>query len=214
MSTEAINQEGVSREKARLNAMFHLLFAIVWPVFTLFRRMRVVGKENIPDGPAVICPNHSTWGDPFYVVFAFGWRYPIRAMAKIQIMRMPVVGWLLSKAGVFGVDRGAADMKAVKTAMKFLKDGDKLLMFPEGTRVQEGENVEAKTGAALFATRTSAPLLPVYIQRKKSFFQPNLVVIGEPYHPQYEGRKPTADELQAIAADLMERVRALGEGRR
>ncbi len=82
----------------------------------------------------------------------------MRAMAKIQIMQVPVIGFLLGKAGVFGVDRGHADMKAVKTALRFLKNGDKLLMFPEGTRVHEGEDVSAKTGAAMFATRTGAPL--------------------------------------------------------
>ena len=199
-------------EKRRTDAMFHFLYAVIWPFFNLFRPVRAVGRENIPDGPAVICPNHTTIGDPFYVVFAFGWKYPMRAMAKIQIMRVPFIGWLLGKAGVFGVDRGHADMKAVKTALKCLKDGEKLLMFPEGTRVHEGENVEAKTGAALFATRTGTPLLPVYIPPKKRLFRPHTVVIGKPYYPTFAGRKPTAEEMQTIVADLMDRVRALGEG--
>ena len=212
MSTELAAQEESRREDRRRDAWFHFLYAVIWPFFNLFRPLRVVGRENIPDGAAVLCPNHTTLGDPFYVVFAFGRKYPMRAMAKIQIMRVPVIGWILGKAGVFGVDRGHADMKAVKTALKFLKDGNKLLMFPEGTRVHEGEDVAAKTGAAMFATRTGAPLLPIYIQRKKKLFARNVVVIGQPYHPQYAGRKPTPDELDAIAGDLMDRVRKLGEG--
>ena len=207
-----MNSEEIEHTRAGLNRMYHLLYAIIWPFFNLVRPLRVVGREHIPDGPVVICPNHTTAGDPFYVVFAFGQRYPLRAMAKVQIMRVPLIGWLLSKAGVFGVDRGAADMHAVKTALKFLKWGDKLLMFPEGTRVHEGEHVEAKTGAALFATRAGVPLLPVYIQSKKKLFRRNTVVIGEPYMPSYEGRKPTAEELQTIAHDLMDRVHRLGEG--
>ncbi|MCF2596416.1 lysophospholipid acyltransferase family protein [Pseudoflavonifractor phocaeensis] len=212
MSTELAAQEESRREDRRRDAWFHFLYAVIWPFFNLFRPLRVVGRENIPDGAAVLCPNHTTLGDPFYVVFAFGRKYPMRAMAKIQIMRVPVIGWILGKAGVFGVDRGRADMKAVKTALKFLKDGNKLLMFPEGTRVHEGEDVAAKTGAAMFATRTGAPLLPIYIQRKKKLFARNVVVIGQPYHPEYAGRKPTPDELDAIAGDLMDRVRKLGEG--
>lgn len=136
----------------------------------------------------------------------------MRAMAKIQIMRVPFIGWILSKAGVFGVDRGHADMKAVKTALKFLKDGNKLLMFPEGTRVHQGEDVEAKTGAAMFAARTGVPLLPVYIQPEKKLFRRNDVVIGEPFRPQFAGRKPTADELDAITHELMDRIHKLGEG--
>lgn len=192
-----------------MDGWFHLLYAVIWPFFNLFRPVRAIGRENIPDGPAVICPNHTTIGDPFYVVFAFGRRYPMRAMAKIQIMRVPFIGWILGKAGVFGVDRGRADMKAVKTALKFLKDGNKLLMFPEGTRVHEGEDVSAKTGAAMFAARTGAPLLPVYIQPKKKLFRRNRVVVGRPYYPQFAGRKPTADELDAITRELMTKVHEL-----
>lgn len=213
MSTELAAQEESRREDRRTDAWFHFLYAVLWPILNFIHPVHAIGRENIPDGPAVICPNHSTIGDPFYVVFAFGRKYPMRAMAKIQIMRVPFVGWILGKAGVFGVDRGHADMKAVKTALKCLKDGNKLLMFPEGTRVHDGEDVTAKTGAAMFATRTGAPLLPVYIQRKKKVFGRNVVVIGQPYHPEYAGRKPTPDELDAIVGDLMDRVHKLGEGR-
>lgn len=196
-----------------MDAWFHFLYAVIWPFFHLFRPLRVMGRENIPQGAAVICPNHTTIGDPFYVVFAFGHRYPMRAMAKIQIMRVPFIGWILGKAGVFGVDRGHADMKAVKTSLKFLREGNKLLMFPEGTRVHQGEDVSAKTGAAMFACRTGVPLLPVYIQPQKRLFARNLVVIGKPYYPQFSGRKPTADELDAITDRLMDQVHALGEVR-
>ena len=210
--TKAQPKESPQRRKRRMDWFFHLLYCVVWPYFRLIHPVRAVGRENIPEGPAVICPNHTTAGDPFYVVFAFGFRWPMRAMAKMEIMRMPFIGWILSKAGVFGVNRDNTDLKAVKTAMKFLKEGDKLLMFPEGTRVHEGEDIQAKAGAALFATRAGAPLLPVYIQSKKKLFRRNTVVIGEPYYPKYEGRKPSAEELQVMAQELMDRVQALGEG--
>lgn len=209
---KAAPKESPEQRKRRMDWFFHVLYIIIRPYFWLIHPVRAIGRENIPEGPAVICPNHSTAGDPFYVVFAFGYRWPMRAMAKVEIMRVPFIGWILSKAGVFGVDRGTTDVKAVRTAMKFLKEGDKLLMFPEGTRVRGNEDVEAKVGAALFATRTGVPLLPVYIQRKKRRFRRNTVVIGEPYYPEYEGRKPSEEELQVMARELMGRVKALGEG--
>ena len=56
------------------------------------------------------------------------------------------------------------------------------------------------------------PLVPVYIQRRKRRFRRNTVVIVKPYSPKYEGRKPTAEELQVMAQELMDRVQALGEG--
>ena len=210
MSTEQTSLEKNQEDRSR-DAWFHFLYDLIWPFFNLIRPLRVIGRENIPEGPVVICPNHTTIGDPFYVVYAFGRHYPVRAMAKIQIMRVPVIGWFLSKAGVFGVDRGHADLKAVKTALKFLKDGNKLLLFPEGTRVKEGETGEAHTGAAMFATRTGVPIVPIYISPKKRLFRKTDVIFGQPYHPEFEGRKPTPEDYQRIADDLMMRIRALGE---
>ncbi len=194
-----------------MDQVYHLLYAIIFPFFQLFHPVRAIGRENIPEGAAIVCPNHTAMSDPFFAVFAFQRKYPLRTMAKAELMKVPFIGWILGKAGVFGVDRGNADVGAIKKAMKFLKEGNKLMMFPEGTRVEEGENVEAKTGAAMLATRLNVPIIPVYIPAKKRWFRPTTVVIGEPYHPKTAGKRATPEEYHAIAEDLMERVRRLGE---
>ena len=129
-------------------------------------------------------------------------------------MKWPVVGWLLKKAGIIGIKRGKADVTAVKESMRVLRNGEKLLLFPEGTRVKEGEVSEAHTGAAMFATRTGAPILPIYIQPKKRLFRRTTVVFGQPYQPEFEGRKPTPEDYQRIADDIMRRIRELGGDRR
>ena len=189
---------------------YRFLYLVVWPFFNLFHPVRTVGREHIPEGAAVICPNHTALSDPFFVAFAFQKKNPLRVMAKIQLMRVPVIGWLLGKAGIFGVDRGHADMHAAKTALRCLKEGHKLLIFPAGTRVEEGENVDAKAGAAMFATRTGVPIVPMYIPAQKHWFRPTTVVIGEPYYPQIQGRRATAEENQEIAREIMRRIHALG----
>ena len=130
-------------------------------------------------------------------------------MAKAELIRVPVIGWRLSKAGVFGVDRGKADVGAIKQAMKFLKGGEKVLLFPEGTRIKDGGAGEAKTGAAMLAVRCGVPILPVYISEKKKWFGRTPVIIGEPYYPVTAGRRATTEEYHAIADDMMARVRAL-----
>ena len=196
-----------------MDSFYRLVYYVVWPFFRSAHPMRVEGRENIPEGPAIVCPNHTTISDPIFAAYAFQTKHIMRVMAKAEAMRWPVLGWLLAKAGVFGVNRGAPDITAVKTALRYLKEGRKLLMFPEGTRVGEGEDVEAKTGAAMFAVRTGAPIIPVYIQAKKRWFRPNIVVIGQPYHPQVADRKGSSEEYRQIADDLMRRIRALGEGR-
>jgi len=101
---------------------------------------------------------------------------------------------------------------AVKEAMRVLRNGERLMMFPEGTRVKEGDVSQIHTGAALFATRTNVPLLPVYISPKKRLFHKTLVVFGTPYYPTFAGKKSTSEDNQRIAEDLMARIRALGEG--
>ncbi len=195
-----------------MNRMYAFIYPFIWLFMKIFHPWKTIGIEHFPEGAALICGNHTTIGDPIYVVCALGAKRQIHAMAKDEIFHWPVIGWILKKAGIFGVKRGTADVAAVKEALRILKNDERLLMFPEGTRVREGETSEARAGAALFATRTGAPLVPVYIQKKKRLFRKTTVVFGEPYHPQFEGRKPSPAALQEIADELMNRIRALGEG--
>jgi len=194
-----------------MNKLYAVLYPLVWLFMKLFHPWRVRGREHIPEGGALLCGNHTTLGDPVYVVCAIGHRPQLRVLAKEEIRRIPLIGWLLGKAGIIYVDRGKADVGAIKAGMKALKGGDKLLLFPEGTRVKEGETAEVHTGAAMFATRTGVPVLPVYIAPKKRWFRRTDVIFGEPYTPEFEGRRPTPEDYERIAADIMERIRRLGE---
>lgn len=192
-----------------MNKVYAVLYPFVWIYMKLLHPWKAVGLEHIPEGAALLCGNHSTLGDPLYVVFCLGWRRQVRVMAKEELMNIPVLGWILRAVGVFGVQRGKADVGALKEAMRILRGGERLLLFPQGTRVKEGETSEARTGAAMFATRTGAPIVPIYIQPKKRRFRKTTVVFGEAYHPEFEGRKPTPEDYQRIANDLMERIQAL-----
>ncbi len=193
-----------------MNKVYAVLFPLVWIFMRIFHPWKAVGRENVPDGNAVLCGNHTTLGDPVYVVCALGWRCQTHVMAKEEIIKWPVIGWLLKKAGIIGIKRGKADVSAVKESVRVLKKGEKLLLFPEGTRVKEGEVSEAHTGAAMFATRTDSPIVPIYIQPKKKLFRRTTVIFGQPYHPEFEGRKPTPEDYQRIADDMMVRIRNLG----
>lgn len=189
---------------------YTFLYYLIFPFFNLPHPSKAIGKENLPEGGALICANHTKASDPLFIVFAFGLKNRVCAMAKAEVMRVPVVGWLLGKAGVFGIERGKADIGAIKTAMKKLRAGEKMIMFPEGTRVaEEAEDHEAKTGVAMLALRTGVPIVPIYIPGEKKWFRPTPVVIGEPYYPQTAGKRATPEEYRAIADDLMKRIFAL-----
>ena len=96
------------------------------------------------------------------------------------------------------------------TALGVLREGDKLLIFPEGTRVREGDVSHPHVGAVTFACRTDAPIVPVFLTRKKRFWAPLTLVFGEAYHPQFEGRRPSSDELEHLTQEMMDKCYALG----
>lgn len=170
----------------------------------------ILGRENLPKGAAVLCCNHSAFSDPIWVI-VFG-KCPTlpRSMAKKELLEKPVLGWLYRKLGAFPVDRGHADIGAIKTAMQTLKNDNKVLIFPEGTRVRKGKSSEPHSGALLIATRMKVPVVPVYLSTKKHFWQSVTLRYGEPYEPVYEGAKPTQEELERLTAELMEKIYAMG----
>ena len=116
--------------------------AVFWPIRILMGFahpiVHVRGLENIPDGPAVICCNHSSFSDAIWVIVCSHQKRIFRTMAKKELFSHRVLGWFITKLGAFPVDREANDIHAVKTALGVLREGDKLLIFPEGTRVREG----------------------------------------------------------------------------
>lgn len=192
-----------------MNKMYSFLYPILRVFLKIFHPWEYSGAENFPEGGAVICGNHTALGDPIYVVCSLKRTQQTHVMAKAEIMKWPVVGFILKKAGVFGVRRGKSDVTAIKEAMRVLRNGEKVLLFPEGTRVKEGQSVEAHTGAAMLATRTGVPILPVYISPRKKREKVR-VVFGETYMPEFEGRKATPEDLHRISEDLMARIRVLG----
>ena len=178
-----------------------IIFALKHPV------LRIHGKENIPQEPAILCCNHSAFSDPIWVVFAAHPKRIFRIMAKKELFDIPVLGWLITKVGAFPVDRQISDINAVKTAMQILKSGDKLLIFPEGT-TKHKEGDPAKLGAARIALKTKAPILPVYISENKKFRSKVYVIFGEPFTPE---PTRTREGYQALAEDIMKRIYALKE---
>lgn len=190
------------------------VYLVFYPLVRLFMRVfhpwDAVGLENLPEGGVLLCGNHTTLGDPVYVAAAMGHRRQVHVLAKDELMRLPVLGYILRKGGMIGIKRGKSDVAAIKECIKVLKRQEPLLIFPEGTRVKEGQSVEAHSGAAMLATRTGVPLLPVYIQPKKRWFRKTRVIFGKPYQPEYEGKRPSPEDYERIAADLMERIRKLG----
>ena len=194
-----------------MNFFYRIIYFIGKPFFCLLFPFRVLGAESIPAGGAVLCANHVSAVDPLMVAAALPRRACPRFMGKAELFEKPFAAWFLRKAGVFPVQRGRADLSAMKTALKCLQSGEKLVIFPEGTRVEEAGDASAKTGAVMLASRTGVPIVPVYCGEKRKFLRRTTIVFGTPYQPQFAGRRPTAEEQHRCAEELLEKIYRLKE---
>ena len=190
-------------------AVFHPKFQkiaipVVHAAFKLFFGFKVDGKENIPEGPCVIAPNHVQASDPCFVAAVLGTQTPLRAMGKKEVFEIPFLGRLITWLGAFPVDRSTADLNAVRTALRAVQNGNRLLIFPQGTR--GGKENAAKNGAAMLAVKTKAPIVPVYIPPNKKFRSRPTIVIGKPYLPEQ------TRDYEKVSQDLMQRVYELERG--
>jgi len=130
--------------------------------FTLFFHIRAWGTENVPRrGGVLLTPNHASYLDPPVV----GTPLPrqICFMARSTLFTAPLLGRLIPRLHAFPVERDAADLRAIRTAVSVLAEGNGLVLFPEGTRSPDGRLGEFKPGFALVAAKARVPVVPVAV---------------------------------------------------
>ena len=196
-----------------------LHFARGWSRTILFFsgvRVSVLHRERLPAGRGVVVvSNHESYADILVLLSSLPMQ--VRLMAKRSIFRVPVLGWSIAAAGFVPVDRGVRSRGAatVEAALKLLKSGRSLVLFPEETRARQEELLPFKPGAALLGLRSGFPLLPVAISgtrrvlpRDSLVASPGLVVlaIGEPIS--VAGRSARErDELTREVREAIARLR-------
>lgn len=195
-----------------MNKFYKFIYGILWVLAKLLYPWREKGNEKIPEtGGAVVCANHTSFLDPILLMLAATGKRQFHIMAKAELFKIPVLGWILKGMGVIPVKRGMSDVSAIKEGLRVLKSGELLLIFPEGTRVRPGKQAHAHPGAIVLAGRAGVPVQPVYIGAHKRIFRKTDVVFGEPYELNFKGRKPTHDESAQLKEELMKRIFELGE---
>lgn len=200
-----------------LNRVYSAAYHILGVIVRIWHPTTVEGLENLPEGGrTLLCANHASDWDPVLLALALPVNYRMHTMAKEELFQNPLLGWLIRKAGGFPVSRGANDIKSVRTAIQVLKDGDNLLIFPEGTVIYDGIGyvdglpAHAHSGIAMIGVRTGAAMVPVFLDGAKKPFQKTRIIFGKPYQPVYSGRHGTAEEMQKIADEILEEAYALG----
>lgn len=173
-------------------------------------RMKIVGKENIPkQGQVIICGNHRSFLDPPLIEVTCG-RY-VRFLAKEELTENKFLAFLGYIFDAILVKRDSKEIKALKESMQTLKNGDCLAIFPEGTRngIEKGEKV--KDGAAFFAVRSGAPVIPCGIKGGTKENKKVTITYGKPLDfSVYKGSK-NKEVLDKITQEIMENILVLAK---
>lgn len=167
--------------------MFRSLFRFLIDIFvsSIFN-IKIYGIENIPDnGGCVLCANHINNFDP--IILSVKVKREIHFLAKKELFSSIFLSWTLRAFGAIPVDRNKNDLQAYKSAVKTLKDKKILGIFIQGTRIKMAENENmnlegVKNGAAMFALKTSSPVIPVAIHANYKLFSLAKIIIGRPIY--------------------------------
>lgn len=147
--------------------LYSLIAALSWPILKTIFRLRASGLGNIPsDGGFVLAANHWSNFDPWPLGVPLFPRRFLRFMAKSELFWFPL-GAIANAGGAFPVRRGERDEAAIETAVELCRDGNAVVMFPEGTRRRKGlrkkHEARWRTGAARIALEAGVPLVPAGI---------------------------------------------------
>lgn len=193
-----------------------------WIGYRVFRELshglhdfRIIGAERLRfSGPALLACNHVSFLDPPYIGQAFD--EPIHYFARKTLFDHPLAGWLLRRWQAIPIDREKPDASSLKATIRLLREGKKVLIFPEGTRSPDDTLQPAEAGVGLFIAKSAAPVLPMRIfgtheayPRGAKTLHPARVtlVVGEPWQPDLSAATLNGRDLyQSLADEVMRRI--------
>jgi 1-acyl-sn-glycerol-3-phosphate acyltransferase len=151
-----------AREECVSRPLYAFVRLLAMVLLRLWFRVRITGADHVPaEGAAIIAPNHKNFLDAFFV--GLGVNRHVRYMAKVELFKGPLA-WLFLRLGAFPVRRGEADAEALETSRAILAAGGLVVVFPEGTRVEEPDALGSPHhGAGRLALETGAPIIPAAI---------------------------------------------------
>ena len=195
-SKKAYSITVIANKKGRhIIGFINFLRVLVLPTFYLLRPYRYYGNRKVKDGACVYVSNHYGLMDPAYVA-STTWE-GVHFVGKKEIFETPVLGAIARTAKAISVSRDGKDARGLLDCFKCLKNGEKICVYPEGTRNKtDAEMLPFHHGAAMMAIRCKAPIVPIVIYSKPKYFRRTDILIGEPLElTQYYDRKLSEEEM-------------------
>ena len=187
---------------------------LVLPIYKFVFKGQLIGRENIPQNDSfIMVSNHGSLLDPPLLGHALGRN--ISFMAKAELFKIPVLGFIIKACGAYPVKRGIADKNTIKIACKKLSNDNCIGIFIDGTRQKNGRVNKPKQGAALLAFKNQKLLLPVAIVNSHRlvrykffipFFSKILIKVGKPVQPP---KNSSRDDLNSVTMILKDNINNL-----
>lgn len=215
----------ISRQRVKDKSRYQN-YKLRWPARGLLSSLRFgmwlwldlekQGWENIPrTGPVIMMINHIAFLDP--VILTGMLPRPLVSMAKVEAYEDKILGPLLHAFDSIPVNRGAADLQALRRILDALEAGLAVLIAPEGHRSESGGLGEAHEGIAFVAYRAKVPIVPVGISGTPAFKHnywkmkktPVTYRFGQPFYLDSGGERVTADILKQMTDEAMYQLAAL-----
>ncbi len=187
----------------------------------IYHRLEVRGLENIPrSGGCVIAANHGSFLDPPLVACRGYLRRKIHFLARESLFDSKLGNWYLRKVGVMPMSRDRGDVGALRTAVKLLKSGSCVCLFPEGTRTRDGKLQTAKGGIGFLVNKAGVPVVPAYLDgtfraypRHARWIRPVKIrlTFGTPIsHEEIQATAGDGGNYEQVAALIMQRIADAG----
>ena len=186
----------------------------VLPIYKFVFKGHLLGGENIPQKDAfIMVSNHGSLLDPPLLGHALGRN--ISFMAKAELFKIPILGFVIKACGAYPVKRGIADKNTIKIACKKLSNDNCIGIFIDGTRQKNGRVNKPKQGAALLAFKNQKLLLPVAIVNSHRlikfkfcipFFSKIVIKVGKPVQPPESASR---DDLNYVTKHLQDKINYL-----
>ncbi len=187
--------------------LLNFLRVLFYPIHFLVYPYKFYGPSKAGPGACILMGNHYCIWDVFYPARTT-WE-GVHFMMKASLFDVPVIGAWARRLGAIGAMRDGSDMRTVIDAMKVLKNGEKLNIFPEGTRNKtEGDGfLPFHGGAAFLAIKTKTPVIPFVICNRPKVWHCTHVVFGEPMElTEYYDKKLTPEDYAEADEKLKERL--------
>lgn len=158
---------------------------------------KIIGKNKVADGSCILVANHYRMWDIVHV--AYTTKEKVHFIAKKELYDNKFIAGLCKTIQAIPVARNGQDTKAIVTALKYLKNGEKIAIFPEGTRNRtDADLLPLKGGAAILAIKAKVPIYPVMALHRQRFWRRTKVVVGDPFEfTEYYDKKLTPEDYVA-----------------